>query len=133
MSPLEPKREENLMEKLKAMHDNVAEEDVVEPIELSIDESNELEEVEEKPTIRTFAKNKHDDKWNRTPNITGHGAIHCKTFHAKLREDAIEYMDQLINEWLDAHPEYEVKFVTSTSGELHGKNNEAAIFITVWV
>jgi len=75
----------------------------------------------------------HEEYWNRTPNTTGHGAIHCKTFIAKLRLDAVEHMDRQINEWLDAHPQYEVKFVTTNIGPLKGKTTEDALFITVWV
>ena len=75
----------------------------------------------------------HEDHWNRTPNITGTGAIHVKTFVTKLRLDAIDHMDTQVNEWLDNHPEYEVKFVTTTIGTLFGKNKEAALFMNIWV
>ncbi|XAL98895.1 hypothetical protein OT109_15070 [Phycisphaeraceae bacterium D3-23] len=84
--------------------------------------------------IRQFAQRKaHEDHWNRVPNTTGQGAIHVKTFVAKLRIEAIEYLDEQVNEWLDAHPEYEVKQVTTTVGKLVGKNTEDAIFMSVWV
>ncbi|MFI4861705.1 MAG: hypothetical protein ACIAXF_13625 [Phycisphaerales bacterium JB063] len=84
--------------------------------------------------IRQFAQRKvHEEHWNRKPNITGEGAIHVKTFVAKLRIEAIEYLDEQVNEWLDAHPEYEVKQVTTTVGKLVGKNTEDAIFMSVWV
>ncbi len=76
---------------------------------------------------------RHEEKWSRTPNTPGTGAIHVKTFISKLRLDAIEHMDQQINEWLDAHPQYEVKFVTSATGVLVGKINEPAVFLNVWV
>lgn len=75
----------------------------------------------------------HEDHWNRTPNVTGQGAIHVKTFVTKLRMEAIEHLDTQVNEWLDAHPEYEVKFVTTTIGTLFGKNKEEALFMNVWV
>lgn len=75
----------------------------------------------------------HSDNWNRKPNITGSGAIHVKSFVAKLRHDAITHLDEQVNEWLDAHPEYEVKFVTTTVGKLVGKISEDAIFMNVWV
>jgi hypothetical protein len=71
--------------------------------------------------------------WNRQPNKDGRGATHCKTFVVKLRMDAIENLDAQINEWLDAHPELEVKFSTSAIGVLVGKINEPAMFIQVWV
>ncbi len=84
--------------------------------------------------ISAFGKPKrHEDHWNRSPNTTGVGAIHVKTFHAKLTGDALEYMDQCINEWLDAHPQYEVKFVSSTVGTLTGKLKEPNIICQVWV
>lgn len=76
---------------------------------------------------------RHEDNWDRTPNATGTGAIHVKTFFCKLRADSIENMDQHINEWLDAHPQYEVKFVTSNVGPLVGKTKEEALFVNVWV
>lgn len=84
--------------------------------------------------ITAFGKRKkHEEEWDRTPNTTGTGAIHVKTFHAKLTDDALTYMDQVINEWLDAHPQYEVKFVTSTVGTLTGKLKEPNLICQVWV
>jgi hypothetical protein len=76
---------------------------------------------------------KHEDAWQRSPNTTGAGAIHVKTFHCKLTEDALQYMDQLINEWLDAHPQYEVKFVSGSIGVMTGKLKEPALICQVWV
>ncbi|GEM_PF-737903 len=81
---------------------------------------------------RTGAK-RHEDKWSRSPNSTGTGAIHCKSFHCKLVGDSLEFLDQQINEWLDAHPQYEVKFVTSSIGEWTGKQREPNLIIQVWV
>ncbi|MEO1237435.1 MAG: hypothetical protein AAFX76_11665 [Planctomycetota bacterium] len=75
----------------------------------------------------------HTDHWNRTPHATGTGAIHVKTFVAKLRLDAIDNLDEQVNQWLDAHPEYEVKFVTTSIGKLVGKISEDALFMNVWV
>ena len=84
--------------------------------------------------IRTFDTRKpHVDHWKRTPNVTNAGAIHVKTFVTKLRLDAIEHLDQQINDWLDNHPEYEVKFVSQSIGKLVGKNTEDALFVSVWV
>ena len=84
--------------------------------------------------ITAFGKEKrHEETWQRTPNTTGKGAIHVRTFHAKLTDDALVYMDQCINEWLDAHPQYEVKFVNSTVGILTGKLKEPHVVCQVWV
>ncbi|MEX0655162.1 MAG: hypothetical protein WDZ31_02260 [Phycisphaeraceae bacterium] len=84
--------------------------------------------------IQTFGDRvPHEDNWKREPNVTGKGAIHVKTFVTKLRLDAIEHLDEQINHWLDDHPEYEVKFVTTTVGKLVGKITEEALFVNVWV
>ncbi len=89
------------------------------------------------PKIRAFENKmgtRHEDKWSRTPNVTGHGAIHVKSFHCKLSDDSLGYLDQQVNEWLDAHPQYEVKFVTTSIGEWSGKlGKEPHIVVQVWV
>lgn len=87
--------------------------------------------------IRTFEQklgaSLHEDKWNRTPNITGAGAIHMKSFHCRLTGDSLEFLDQQINEWLDAHPQYEVKMVTTSVGMWSGKLKEPNLIVNVWV
>jgi len=86
--------------------------------------------------IKAFGKREAthiEDKWRRKVNVTGHGAVHCKTFVSKLRLDALEYMDTQINQWLDEHPDYEVKLVTTSVGILTGKLREEALFVNVWV
>jgi len=86
------------------------------------------------PVIRTFGDRKrHEDSWTRTPNTTGSGAIHVKTFHSKLTDEAMTYLDQQINEWLDAHPQYEVKFTSSAIGDFTGKVREPHLIVHVWV
>ena len=85
--------------------------------------------------IQAMGRSKfHEDDWTRTPNTTGRGAIHCRSFFTKLTEDAVAYMDQSINEWLDQHPQYEVKFVSSTIGTMQGKMGAQSVLICqVWV
>jgi hypothetical protein len=88
-----------------------------------------------KTQIHHFGKatQREDEVWKRKPKVTGHGAIHMRTFFAKLRPDGIQHMDAQINDWLDKHPDYEVKFATTTVGLLQEKNAEPALFVTVWV
>jgi len=105
------------------------EQDELAPVDLAAPEQRK-----EAPKIRRFGDNKvHKTTFDRTPNKTGHGAIHVKTFVAKLRLDSIEHMDEQINDWLDAHPEYEVKFTSATVGELKDKLTEPAMFLSLWV
>ena len=109
--------------------------DELTPLEVEgVVDDNAAGAVQASSKIQQFSDRKpHEDHWNRTPNTTGQGAIHVKTFVTKLRLDAIEHLDEQVNEWLDAHPEYEVKFVSTTVGKLVGKNTEDALFMNVWV
>jgi hypothetical protein len=90
------------------------------------------------PKIQAFENKlgvkRHEEAWKRSPNVTGHGAIHVRSFHCKMSDDAITYLDQQVNEWLDAHPQYEVKFVNTTMGEFQGKlGKEVHLVMQVWV
>ncbi|MFG0328049.1 MAG: hypothetical protein ACF8SC_12375 [Phycisphaerales bacterium JB037] len=88
------------------------------------------------PKIRAFGQalgQKHEDTWNRTPNATGTGAIHVKSFHCKMTDEGLHHLDSQINEWLDAHPQYEVKLVTSSIGDWKGKITEPNLIVQVWV
>ncbi|HZW10400.1 MAG TPA: hypothetical protein VFF69_10900 [Phycisphaerales bacterium] len=83
---------------------------------------------------RTIGSTRHEDNWSRTPNTPGTGAIHVRSFRSKLSDDALGYLDQQINEWLDAHPQYEVKLVTTAIGEWSTKlGKEPGIIVNVWV
>jgi len=96
-----------------------------------------LHAEETKPQIKfstgSLGGGSHEAKWKRKTNVTGSGATHVRTFHCRLAEESVEYLDRQINEWLDAHPEYEVKFVTSTVGDWTGKLKEPQLIVQVWV
>jgi hypothetical protein len=92
---------------------------------------------EVKPKITAFEQKggigRTEDSWQRKSNKTGVGATHVKTFHAKLTGESLEFLDKQINDWMDAHPDHEVKFSTSTVGEWTGKLKEPNVIIQVWV
>ena len=84
--------------------------------------------------VRTFHDMTHVSAhaWKRKVNANGTGAIRVKSFIAKLRPESIEHMDEQVNQWLDEHPGYEVKHVSTAIGTLVGKNPEDALFVNVW-
>jgi hypothetical protein len=83
---------------------------------------------------KSIGSGRHEDSWSRTPNTPGTGAIHVRSFRSKLSDDALGYLDQQINEWLDAHPQYEVKLVSTSIGEWSTKlGKEPGIIVNVWV
>lgn len=74
---------------------------------------------------------KHHD-WKRKVTANGTGAIRVKSFHGKYSDSGLQYLDDAINEWLDAHPDVEVKFVTPTVGVFEGKIREPALVVNLW-
>lgn len=107
------------------------------PIDLADSGSSPTTGEVPKPKITTFEQRlsakRHEDQWERSPNATGTGAIHVKSFHCRLTGDSLEFLDRQINEWLDAHPQYEVKMVTSSMGTWSGKLKEPNLIVNVWV
>ena len=59
-------------------------------------------------------------------------ATRCRTFHCKLTDGAVDYLNNSINEWLDSHDEVTVKFATSTIGQFEGKHTEPNLIITMF-
>jgi hypothetical protein len=70
--------------------------------------------------------------FKRKPHTTGLGACRVKTFHGKLSDQGLEYLDDAINVFLDEHPEVEVKFVQSNVGMFDGKFKDFALVVNVW-
>ena len=70
--------------------------------------------------------------WKRKTNTPGTGATRLKSFHGKLSEEGLSYLDDAVNEWLDSHPEVEIKVVTSTIGTFEGKIRTPALVLNLW-
>lgn len=71
-------------------------------------------------------------QYKREPKTTGTGSVRVRSFHGKLSEQGLEYIDNAINSWLDQHPEIEVKNVTSSIGMFDGKMKEPALILNIW-
>ena len=85
--------------------------------------------------IKAFGSADHKRKerrWSRVPLINGNGACRVRIFHSRLSENAMEYMEDNVNEWLDENPDVEIKFSNSTVGVVEGKKSESHIIVTVW-
>jgi hypothetical protein len=70
--------------------------------------------------------------FKRQPFMTGHGAIRVRTFHGRLSEEGMGFLDEKVNEWVDQHPEIDIKLVTTTIGTFEGKIREPALVVNVW-
>jgi hypothetical protein len=80
--------------------------------------------------VKASVVTKHD--YTRKPALTGHGACRVRSFHARLSDEGLAFMDDKINEWLDHHPEIEVKLVTTSTAVFEGKIREPALVVNVW-
>ncbi len=60
------------------------------------------------------------------------GATRCRSFHAKLSDNALIFMNNQINDWLDQNDEIVLKFATSTIGQFEGKHTEPNLITTVF-
>ena len=96
-----------------------------------------VREPQDTSKIRTFGQalndGHHESKWIRPTNKTNTGATHVRSFHCKLNQESLAYLDDQINEWLDTHPDYEVKFVTTSVGEWTSKQKEPHMIVQLWV
>jgi hypothetical protein len=103
----------------------------LDPIEL-IDEKEA--QVAAAHKIKAFGSEtvRHDHASKRKLNTNGTGATRVRSFHGKYSDQGLEFLDHLINEWLDAHTDVEVKFVTSTVGVFEGKIREPALVLNLW-
>jgi len=108
---------------------------------LALVEEEEMPELLDSPTPATAPVSKikfgptsthKTHEWKRKPVVTGTGACRLKSFHAKYSDQGVEHLDDLVNEWLDSHPEIEVKFSTTTVHVFEGKIREPAIVMNVW-
>ena len=59
-------------------------------------------------------------------------ATRCKTFHCKMSEGAVAYLNDQINEWVDGHEDVTIKFATSSVGVFEGKHSEQHLVVTVF-
>ena len=99
-------------------------------------ESDQSEQAPGGTKITAFGANALQKKqahgrFNRTPTMTGQGAIRCRIFNSKVTVSAMEFMAEQINDWLD-HNDIEVKHVNEVLGTLEGKTHEPNVIITVW-
>jgi len=75
-----------------------------------------------------------ESRWKRPLNKNGTGASHVRTFSGAVSQQGLEFLDRHINEWLDSHPDAEVKFATLVVGDMPtATGREPAIIAQVWI
>jgi hypothetical protein len=69
---------------------------------------------------------------NRALDPAAAGATRCRSFHSKLNEASLEFMNNQLNLWVDADPNIVIKFAASTIGVFEGKHAEPHLIVTVF-
>jgi hypothetical protein len=106
-------------------------------IAISLIDDDEMPTSESR-VIRSFSKGStlggkhHEDKLKRPLGGPRDAASRIRTFHSKLTDAGLANMDDVINEWLDSHPEIFIKTVTSSIGIFESKTKEPHIFVCVF-
>ena len=92
------------------------------------------EETKPKISFSQSTAGSVESQWKRAFNKDGTGATHVRTFTAKLTPANLEYLDRHINEWLDSHVDCEVKFSTTSVGEMAtSMGREQMLLVQVWI
>ena len=80
----------------------------------------------------TLGSHHKDTDFKRPVSRPDEPATRCRTFHGKLTDAGLSHMDEIINEWLDSHPDLFIKSCTSTVGVFEGKSKEPHLLVTVF-
>jgi len=109
------------------------------PIELDKEDSSSTDLDMSSSRIRMTVDSKSkkagarsDANYRRPVQSTGLGATRCRTFHCRISEGAVDFMNEQINEWIDGQSEVTIKFATSVIGMFEGKHTEPNLIVTVF-
>lgn len=81
----------------------------------------------------TFGGKAVSREWKRALLEDSTNATRCRTFHCKLNDSSMAVMNESINEWVDSHPEIQIKFATSCIGPVEGKSsNDPHLILTIF-
>lgn len=88
--------------------------------------------------IRSFAADStlggthHDEHLKRPLTALNEPPTRIRTFHSKLTPAALAHMDELINEWIDKHPNVFIKKTNTTVGPFEAKHVEPHLIVTIF-
>jgi hypothetical protein len=74
-----------------------------------------------------------DGKRQRPLEPSSPHATRCRTFQCKLNGPSLAHLNEMINEWVDAHDDVVIKFATNCIGMVEGKSSsDPNLFVTVF-
>lgn len=106
--------------------------------DIALVEGDDAPATQSSSKIRSFATGStlagahHDAKLKRPLAGPNEPATRVRTFHSKLTPAALAHMDDLINEWLDAHPDIYIKQTCTTVGNFEAKHVEPHLVVSIF-
>lgn len=104
-----------------------------------------LDDEDDEPPVERLSKSRisvatktllsgsnRQQQYTRALDASATAATRCRTFHAKLNEAALEFMNNQVNAWVDGDESIRIKFATSTIGVFEGKHAEPHLILTVF-
>lgn len=73
-----------------------------------------------------------DARFGRQLDTRAISATRCRSFHSKLSDAALSFLNNQVNEWIDGDPNITVKFASSTIGIFEGKHAEPNLILTLF-
>ena len=77
-------------------------------------------------------KARDETKYKRPVDPKGVGASRCRTFHCRISQGAIDFLNDQMNDWLDENKDITVKFSNTVIGMFEGKHTEPNLILTVF-
>ena len=71
-------------------------------------------------------------RFKRSLDPKSPSATRCRSFHCKLTDGALEFLNMQINEWIDKNPDIAIKFVRTNVGMFEGKHKEPNMILTLF-
>ncbi len=114
-----------------------ADDDELAPIEFDNDEGHATAEMTSTRIHKTAesalgAKAWDDSKYKRPLDPRGVGASRCRTFHCRISQGAVDFLNAQINEWLDENKDITIKSSNTVIGMFEGKHTEPNLIVTVF-
>ncbi len=121
-------------------HDGEAPGDEFAPIAFEDDDDDELDVDLSQSRIHSASASTlgqsqsgwDEGRYGRQLDTRAISATRCRTFHSKLSDAALSFMNTQINEWIDGDGSITVKFATSTIGVFEGKHAEPNLILTLF-
>ncbi len=73
-----------------------------------------------------------DSRYKRPLQTSETNATRCRTFHSKMNEASLEFMNNQINDWIDGTEHMTIKFASTVVGQFEGKHTEPNLIVTIF-